>query len=69
MNIDKKVQFNLNLNKTHETYSKEDYDRFPIDSILYLKCYNRVSNKEWTSILLELKHYKLYEMIVHKDNL
>ena len=65
----KKVSFNLDNNKTYTTYSNLDYDRCQIDSILYKKCYNRVDHEEWRQMCIELYHYKLNEMIVHKDSI
>jgi hypothetical protein len=59
----------------HRMHMKDDfnlgdqYDRFPIDSILYLKCFNKVSNTDWLKMLKKLNHYKEVEMIVHKNNL
>ena len=32
----KSVQFNLDNTIFYDTYSSEEYDRYPIDSILYL---------------------------------
>lgn len=62
------VTFNLDQNTVHETYSDDEYDRHSIDSILYLKCYNRVSQQEWCQMLEELERYKFHEMLVHKDS-
>lgn len=64
-----KVTFNLERNTLHEMHAADEYDRYPIDSILYLKCYNRVSQQEWCQMLEELEHYKFYEMLVHKDSI
>jgi hypothetical protein len=66
--LKKQVSFKQN-NETFVTYSSEEYDRFPIDSVLYRKSYNRISNEEWRSIFINLDLYKLYEMRVHKDSL
>ena len=63
----KRVTFNLDDNKTYYAYS--NYDRSQIDSILYRKCYNRVSNEEWKNMCTELYLFKLHEMIVHKDSI
>lgn len=64
----KSVSFNPN-NQVFITYSGQEYDRFQIDSVLYRKNYNRVSEEEWRSIFTNLDLYKLYEMRVHKDSL
>lgn len=64
----KNVSFNLN-NQICITHSPKDYDRFQIDSVLYRKNYNRISNDEWRTIFINLDLYKLYEMRVHKDSL
>lgn len=64
----KSVSFNLS-NETFVTYSSQEYDRFQIDSVLYRKNYNRISEEEWRSIFINLDLYKLYEMRVHKDSL
>lgn len=65
----KHCTFNDNINTTYETYSSEEYDRHCIDSILYQKVYNKISDYEWTSLLLELTHYKNKEMVVHLSNI
>jgi hypothetical protein len=49
------------------TYSKDEYSRDPIDSILYRRGYQRVSDQEWNNVHIILDIYKLYEMNVHKD--
>lgn len=67
--MQKRVGFDDAQNKTYETYSREEYDRFPIDSVLYLYGYRRISQHEWNSIFIELNHYKCTEMIVHKSSL
>jgi hypothetical protein len=64
----KKVSFNSQINVI-ETYGPEEYDRHPIDSILYRKAYKRVSEQEWFNIGIVLDIYKLYEMSVHVDSL
>ena len=60
----KKVCFNDDI-VIFETYSKDDYDRYMIDSILYQRSFNRISDDEWCTILNELINYKKNEMIVH----
>lgn len=65
----KQVKFNLNKNETYLTYSYKEYDRYPIDSILFRKCYNRISHEEWMKEQQDLLKYKLTEMIVHKDSI
>jgi hypothetical protein len=64
----KKCKFN-SVVTIHETYSSDEYDRLPIDSILYLKSFNRVSVDEWNDIIKQLLYYKKYEMIVHISSL
>jgi hypothetical protein len=64
----KKVFFS-EINKIYTTYSPDEYLRNQIDSILYKKNYNRVSNDEWNTIFLNLDLYKLYEMPVHSDSI
>jgi len=49
----------------YETYSTQEYDRYMIDSILYQRSFNRISDNEWCDILNELLNYKRNEMIVH----
>lgn len=63
------VGFCLESNITHATYSSDEYDRHVIDSILYLKCMNRVPEKEWHAVFQELNEFKLTEMVTHKDSL
>jgi len=65
----KSVQFNLDNTIFYDTYSNEEYDRYPIDSILYLKCYNKVSDFDWANMLENLNFFKICEMIVHKNSL
>jgi len=65
----KNVQFNLNNNKTHTTYSQIDYDRTCIDHVLYRYAYKKLSSEDMNSIYVNLDLYKLYEMPVHKNSL
>lgn len=67
--IMKQVSFNFDKNEIHETYSSEEYSRFPIDSILYRKSYCLVSDEEWNNVYITLDIYKLYEMKTHKDSI
>lgn len=64
----KRVKFNDNT-ITYVTYSLDEYDRYCIDSILYQRCYQKVSDEEWQEMLNELFHYKTYDMIVHVSSL
>lgn len=64
----KKVTFHLEKNTTHETLSSEVYNRFQIDSTLYQRAYNRISQEDWQNMLNELNVYKCTEMVVHKDS-
>lgn len=64
----KVVSFNLDKNKIYNTYSILEYDRIPIDSILYLRCYKKISDYEWLKIFENLNYYKTREMIVHKES-
>jgi len=61
----KVVRFN-SIPTVHSTYSSDEYDRFIIDSILYMWCLKRVSTEEWLQVFIELNSYKMNEMIVHK---
>lgn len=63
------VTFNLNINNIFYTYSSQEYDRLPIDSILLKKISNKISEKEWMQNRNALLKYKYCEMIVHKDSL
>lgn len=65
----KSVGFNLELNKTFITYSLQEYDRLPIQSILYMKCYNKISTETWNQVLYDLNIYKTREMIIHKSSI
>jgi hypothetical protein len=65
----KSVQFNLDNTIFCYTYSNEEYDRYPIDSIMYLRCYNKVSDFDWINMLENLNLFKICEMIVHKNSL
>ena len=64
----KKVKFDDNI-ITYTTYSSNEYDRYCIDSIIYQRSYNRISDKEWNEMLQELFQYKTYDMIVHVSNI
>jgi hypothetical protein len=64
----KKISFAENPN-VYVTYSRDEYDRSCIDSLLYRKCFNRVSHYEWLFALRELDYYKTSIMIVHKASL
>uniref|UniRef100_A0A6C0DX18 Uncharacterized protein n=1 Tax=viral metagenome TaxID=1070528 RepID=A0A6C0DX18_9ZZZZ len=65
----KRVQFNIDNISIIETYSSDEYDRSQIDSILYLKCYNRISHIQWQKEKEQLYEYKTKEMIVHKQSI
>lgn len=59
----KKCVFN-DIITIHPTYSKKEYDRSQIDSTIYKKCYQRISEEKWKEILFKLQMYK-NEMILH----
>lgn len=65
----KKVNINEENNKEYITYTNKEYDRCTIDSILYQKCYQRVSSEEWINIFIILNNYKCTEMEIHKDSI
>ena len=65
----KVVKFNLDCNEVYTTYSISEYDRSPIDYVLYLKYYNKISDKKWNEMLVELNSYKSTEMVVHKSSI
>jgi hypothetical protein len=65
----KNVSFNLEQNQVYDTYSNKEYDRAMIDSVLYLRSYNRISDKEWNQVLHELDQYKFKDMLIHKQSL
>ena len=65
----KKFCFSDELIIIYETWSKFDYDRSQIDSILYRKCYRKISNDKWNNIIKKLLDYKQNEMIIHIDSL
>lgn len=67
-NCKKNVTFN-DYPEIVDTYSKNEYDRSPIDSIIYLRTLQRINIKEWKIIFSELNKYKLQEMPVHKDSI
>lgn len=62
------VRFDLSKNQTFDMYSNCEYNRYPIDSILYLRCYRKVSDTDWRTIMDNLNYYKTTEMIVHRDS-
>lgn len=64
----KKVEFNLSKNIIYYTYSYEEYDRYPIYSLLNRKIYNEITQDEWLTEQRELLKYKYFEMVVHKDS-
>lgn len=65
----KRVIINEEYNKEYTTYTNKEYDRCTIDSILYQKCYQRVSSEEWINIFIILNNYKCTEMEIHKDSI
>jgi hypothetical protein len=64
--IIKSVSFSLQENKIYDTYSRREYDRLPIESVVYLHAYNRLSWFDINEIYFELNQYKLKEMQVHE---
>lgn len=64
----KRVYFDLDRNQTFEVYSITEYDRIPIDSCLYLRCYRKISDEDWRNVFIKLNYYKTNEMIVHEDS-
>lgn len=68
-NIMKKVLFNLENNEIFDTYTRDEYSRDPIDSILYQRNWRRVSDQEWNNVYVTLDLYKLYDMPVHQDSI
>lgn len=64
--IYKRVTFDESRN---EYFPGLEYDRLPIQSALYMRCFNRLSHQDWIEIHEELNTYKYNEMIVHKDSL
>lgn len=66
--IKKQVTFN-NIVNINNTYSRDEYDRSPIDSVIYLKTLQRINVDEWKDVFTELNQYKLQEMPVHKDSI
>jgi hypothetical protein len=65
----KSVCFNLERNEVFLVYSIDEYDRMPIDSTLYLKCYNKINASDWRNIQNQLSYYKRTEMIVHYNSI
>lgn len=64
-----RVRFDLSKNEMYETYSTVEYDRLPIDSILYRKCLNKITHRQWRDIIQSLNIYKTTEMIVHNNSI
>jgi hypothetical protein len=50
------------------TYSGSEYNRCPIDHVLYRLGYKRICHQEYKSIIHELDKFKLNEMSVHADS-
>ena len=68
MSYKKKASVCFNsTNDIFTTYSCDEYDRHSIDSTLYLRALQRISDVEWRDLYKELLHYKQYEMIVHNS--
>ena len=64
----KRVTFNETV--AHgDTWSIEDYDRSQINSIVYERGYNRVSNIDWKRIIEQVRSFRLREMSIHIDNI
>lgn len=68
-NNKKKVSFNMDKTQVLTTYSNEEYDRTPIDSVVYLRTLQRINQEDWNNIFIDLNKYKTQEMIVHKDSI
>lgn len=66
--IQKKVQFSDKI-EINYTYSKEQYDRSIINSTFVMRYRKKINDHQWKLILMELNHYKLYEMELHPSNL
>ena len=64
----KTVKFSDN-DTVEYTYSKSEYDRFPIDSLIYRKGYNEVPESHWRKIITNLALFKQRMMTVHIDSL
>lgn len=64
----RKCTFNENI-IIYETYAPDEYDRHCIDSILYQKIYNRVTDSEWKTLMKDLDIYKSQEMVIHISNI
>ena len=62
----KHVTFNLELNTISDTYSQEEYDRFPNSCLLLKRRTNQLSDNEWNSELEKINIFKTREMVVHK---
>jgi hypothetical protein len=63
----KSVKFN-DITTIEYTYSKAEYDRFPIDSVIYRKGYNEIPEFQWRKIITNLHDFK-HKMPVHIDSL
>lgn len=68
INVEKKVVFNEKI-VVYTTYAPDEYDRSPIDSIIYKKSFGRISDKEWVSVWSSLVRFKTTDMRVHKSSL
>uniref|UniRef100_A0A6C0E1Z0 Uncharacterized protein n=1 Tax=viral metagenome TaxID=1070528 RepID=A0A6C0E1Z0_9ZZZZ len=67
-NSSPKVSFNQYV-EVFTTYSAYEYDRSPIDSVLYKKCLKRIPEWQWMNIFITLNDFKSNTMPVHKDSL
>jgi hypothetical protein len=67
--MNKNVKFNLEENEIYYTYTLNDYNRQPIDSLYNKILTNRIPNVKLRYIFDKLNKYKLQEMIVHKKSL
>lgn len=65
----KNVTFNLANNTIIYTFSKEEYDRRQIDSVLKQRLNNKITIEEWRKVYEELWIYKSKEMVVHVKSL
>ncbi len=62
----KRVTFNDKV-YIYSTWSADYYDRHQIDSVMYRKNYNSVTNAEWLNVFKWLHKYKLNDMSTHID--
>ncbi len=64
----KKVNFNENITY-YKTYSCDEYDRTPVDSLLTKFLKKEIMFEEYVQAIKKLNSFKISEMLIHIDSI